>query len=56
MSEYVSLQTFAEMASLSPVTVRRRIADGTIQARRIGRLIRIRPAELRQLGRDVRSA
>lgn len=37
----VSISEFAELHGVSPWTVRRRIADGTIYAVRIGRLIRI---------------
>jgi excisionase family DNA binding protein len=37
----VSLAEYAELHGVSPWTIRRRISDGTIEAFRLGRLIRI---------------
>ena len=44
----------AELLQTSTKTVRRRIADGTIEARRFGpRLIRINPQSLEALGTSL---
>lgn len=43
----VALATAAEELSVSVKTIRRRIADGTVRAYRIGRLIRVDLDELR---------
>lgn len=44
----------AKLYSVSDKTIRRRIADGTLQAKRIGpRLIRINPASLANWGGTV---
>jgi excisionase family DNA binding protein len=37
----VSIETVGEYLSITPRTVRRRVADGTFRAYRIGRLVRI---------------
>jgi len=49
--QWPTIQQFAELTQTSTQTVRRRIADGTLDARRFGpRLIRINPACLEELG------
>ena len=53
----VAWPTIAQVATslqVSRDTVRRRVADGTLEARRIGpRLIRINPESLEQLGEPL---
>ncbi len=47
---YVSVAAAAELAGVSTKTIRRKIADGTIKAHRVGtRTIRISSAELDNL-------
>lgn len=53
--EYLSVTDFAALCGLSTKTMRRRISDGTINARRIGSLIRIHRDELADLGRPIPS-
>jgi excisionase family DNA binding protein len=49
-----SIAGAAELLGVSEQTIRRRIADGTLPAERIGpRLIRIRIADLDALGRPI---
>ena len=43
----VSLAAAAEHFGVSVKTIRRRISDGTVRGYRVGRLIRVDPAELR---------
>lgn len=51
---YVSIPEAAEALSVSEKTIRRRISDGTIEARRIGtRTIRIPEAALTAAGRPL---
>lgn len=51
LEAWPTVQQFAAIAQVSTKTVRRRIADGSIDARRFGpRLIRINPASLGDLG------
>ncbi|MBD8218109.1 excisionase family DNA-binding protein [Microbacterium sp. CFBP 13617] len=50
----MSVAGAAELLGVSVDTIRRRIADGTLPAERIGpRLIRIRIADLDALGRPI---
>lgn len=44
--KYLSPKQAAEKSGLSVETIRRRIADGTLPASRVGRLIRIRAEDL----------
>jgi excisionase family DNA binding protein len=46
----VSIDEAAAYWSCSPRTIRRRVADGTIRARRMGRLIRVDLDELDAIG------
>lgn len=43
----ISLSKAADMFGVSTKTIRRRIADGTVRAYRIGRLIRVDVEEIR---------
>lgn len=53
----LSIREFSQAANISDDTTRRRIADGTIQAFRVGkRLIRIPASELDKLMRPIPSA
>ena len=54
--EYLTVADFAALCGLSTKTIRRRISDGSIDARRIGSLIRIHRDELANLGRAIPSA
>lgn len=54
--EYLNLSDFAALCGLSTKTIRRRISDGTISARRVGALIRIHRSELENLGRAIPNA
>ncbi len=54
--EFLSVTDFAALCGLSTKTVRRRISDGTISARRVGALIRIHRSELENLGRAIPNA
>lgn len=49
-TRYLSVAQAAEAAGLSTKTIRRQIAAGHLPARRIGRVIRIREADLANLG------
>lgn len=53
MEEDLTIAEVARLKKVSVYTVRRRIADGTLPAVRIGRLIRIPRAGVEQLGRPV---
>lgn len=49
--QWPTIQQTAELLQTSTKTIRRRIADGTIDARRVGpRLIRVNPESLANLG------
>jgi excisionase family DNA binding protein len=49
-----TIQQAAALLQTSTKTIRRRIADGTLDARRFGpRLIRINPASLETLGKPL---
>lgn len=51
MTQWPTVQQAAEILQTSPKTIRRRIADGTLDARRLGpRLIRVNPASLVDFG------
>lgn len=52
-SPWLTLTQAAELLGVSARTVRRRICDGTIEARRLGRLVRIHSD---QLGEDLGTA
>lgn len=52
--ESYTIKEYGLLNGMSPDTVRRRIADGTIQAVRIGRLIRIPAGQ--KVGRPVGNA
>jgi excisionase family DNA binding protein len=46
-SSRISVSRAAELLGVSPATIRNRIADGTIDAERVGpRLLRVDPASL----------
>jgi excisionase family DNA binding protein len=50
-TQWPTIQQAAETLQTSTKTIRRRIADGTLDARRIGpRLIRVNPTSLAALG------
>lgn len=52
--QWVTIAMAAELLKVSTKTVRRRIYDGTLPARRIGpRLIRVKLATLDQLGTEI---
>jgi excisionase family DNA binding protein len=56
-TQWPTIRQAAEQYSLSEKTVRRRITDGTLKARRIGpRLIRIDPASIAALGQGIGGA
>ncbi len=52
----VSLDVAAARLDISPRTLRRRIADGTMPAYRVGRLIKINPDDLGQAVRTIPTA
>lgn len=55
--KYLSLQAGAEQYGISERTLRRRIADGTLPARRVGpRSIRIAATDLDRLGTPIPTA
>lgn len=57
MTGGISIAEFAARAGVAPKTVRRRIADGTIKAYRMGpRLIRIDPSEAESAFRQIPTA
>ena len=47
--EFVTVNQTAELLGVSRLTIRRRISDGTINAYRVGRFIRIPRTELDKL-------
>jgi len=53
VSQLVSLKTGAEMVGVNPRTLRRRIADGSLPAYRVGRLVKIKPDDLLSLVRRI---
>lgn len=53
---YLSLQTAARLHDVSVKTIRRRIADGTLPACRVGGQVRIREADLDKLVRPIVTA
>lgn len=52
-TQWLTVDEAAATLNVSPKTIRRRLTDGTIAAIRIGRLIRINPADLANAGRPV---
>ena len=46
---FLSIEQFARRLQISPSTARRRIRDGTVRVVRVGRLVRIDPAEIARL-------
>jgi excisionase family DNA binding protein len=51
---WCTIQVAAQILNMSTRTVRRRISDGTLAARRVGpRLIRVNVASLNDLGRSL---
>ncbi|GEK80574.1 helix-turn-helix domain-containing protein [Agrococcus baldri] len=50
---WLTVQGAADLLNVSPKTIRRRLADGSIPAMRLGRLIRINPADLAGAGSPV---
>lgn len=55
-NEYISLKHAAERTDLSVKTLRRRIDAGVLPARRSGRLIRVRLADLEEMFNIIPSA
>jgi excisionase family DNA binding protein len=56
LRKYASIAEIAEAYDISTKTVRRRIADGSLPARRLGRLIRIDVEAAENLLRPVPTA
>lgn len=50
---YISLAEVAHMYDVSVYTVRRRISDGTVPAKRVGRQLRIREDHASRMADDV---
>lgn len=55
-AQLLSLTDAAEAVGVSPRTIRRRIADGSLRAYRVGRVIRINPDDLAELLEPMPSA
>ena len=55
-SRLISLECAAARLDISPKTLRRRIADGTIPAYRVGRLVKVNPDDLGRAMRCIPSA
>ncbi len=53
-AQWLSVQEAAALLNVSRDTIRRRLADGSIPAMRLGRLIRINPADLARAGEPAR--
>lgn len=53
VQSHLSIEAFAQATGLSTRTVRRRIADGTVPAVRVGRRILIPAEALATLGRPL---
>ena len=53
---FVSLAAAAEQLDVSVKTLRRRVADGTLPAYRVGRLLKINPDDLDRIVRPVPAA
>lgn len=49
----ISLAAAAEMLDISVRTLRRRIADGTLPAYRVGRLLKVNPDDLERIARPI---
>ncbi|MCG2798680.1 MAG: helix-turn-helix domain-containing protein [Cellulomonas sp.] len=52
----VSLAVAAEAIDVHPRTIRRRIADGTIVGYRVGKLVKVDPADVEALVRPIAAA
>lgn len=52
----ISLEAAAARLDISPRTLRRRIADGTLPAYRIGRLVKVNPDDLGRLMQTIPTA
>ena len=50
---WLTIQEAADLFKVSTKTIRRRLADGSIPALRLGGVIRINPADLAQAGAPV---
>lgn len=50
---FISPEAAAEYLNVSTRTIRRRIADGTLPAYRVGRLVKINPEDLDRLARPI---
>lgn len=54
---YLSIDAAADHLGVNPRTIRRRIADGSLPAYRIGpKILRIDPADVDRLGRRIPTA
>ena len=51
--QLVSLAVAAELLDVSTKTLRRRIADGTLPAYRVGRLVKVNPADLDRIAQPI---
>ena len=51
--ELLTIQDTAQLLKVSPVTVRRFIADGTLPAVRVGKGVRVRKEAIDQLARPI---
>lgn len=49
----ISLQDAAARAGVHPRTIRRRIADGTIEGFKVGRLVRVRAEDVDKLAQPI---
>lgn len=56
VARLVSLEAAAARLDISPRTLRRRIADGTLPAYRIGRLVKVNPDDLGRVMRAIPTA
>lgn len=51
--QLIPITAAAEQLDISPRTIRRRIEDGTLPAYRVGRLLKIDPADLDRIAQPV---
>lgn len=56
IDQRVTIKQASEMYAVHPATVRRWIASGRLPAEKVGRIIRIRLADLDGMGRTIPSA
>lgn len=49
MTKLLTIQAAAELLAVNPKTIRRRIADGSLPAQRLGTLVRVEEADVRAL-------